>query len=59
MQLTGDAWKVFDVRIDGASLIINYRNIFSQEIQRSGIDGLLNSLAEKNAAVASAAKARQ
>lgn len=59
MQLSGDAWKVFDVRIDGASLIINYRNIFSQEIQRSGIDGLLKSLTEKNGAVASAEKPRQ
>jgi len=49
MQLTDDGWKVYDVRIDGASLIINYRNIFSQEIQRGGIDGLLNSLIEKNA----------
>jgi phospholipid transport system substrate-binding protein len=59
MQLTGDAWKVFDVRIDGASLIINYRNVFSQEIQRSGIDGLLSSLIEKNAAALSATEARQ
>jgi len=59
MQLRGEAWKVFDVRIDGASLIINYRNIFSQEIQRSGIDGLLNSLAEQNAAALSAGESRQ
>ncbi len=59
MQLTGDAWKVFDVRIDGASLIINYRNIFSQEIQRTGIDGLLKSLSEKNANVAPEATLRQ
>ncbi len=59
MALSGDAWKVFDVRIDGASLIINYRNIFSQEIQRSGISGLLKSLTEKNGAVASAEKPRQ
>jgi len=59
MQLRGDAWKVFDVRIDGASLIINYRNIFSQEIQRSGIDGLLNSLIEKNGVALSAAESRQ
>ena len=47
------------MRIDGASLIINYRNIFSQEIQRSGIDGLLNSLAEQNAAALSAGESRQ
>ena len=48
MQLTDDQWKVFDVRIDGASLIINYRNIFSQEIQRGGIEGLIESLKQKN-----------
>ncbi|HUU71187.1 MAG TPA: ABC transporter substrate-binding protein [Burkholderiales bacterium] len=59
MQLRGDAWKVFDVRIDGASLIINYRNIFSQEIQRGGVDGLLSSLIEKNTAALSAAESRQ
>lgn len=49
MRLNGDVWKVFDVRIGGASLIINYRNLFSQEIQRGGLDGLLKSLVEKNA----------
>ena len=59
MQLRGDAWKVFDVRIDGASLIINYRNIFSQEIQRSGIDGLLESLTERNAAALQPAEGGQ
>ena len=59
MQLRGDAWKVFDVRIDGASLIINYRNIFSQEIQRSGIDGLLKSLTERNAAALQPAEGGQ
>ncbi len=55
MQLTDAGWKVFDVRIDGASLIINYRNIFAQEIQRSGIQGLLDSLIQKNAGGLSAA----
>ncbi len=48
MKLNDDTWKVFDVRIGGASLIINYRNLFSQEIQRGGIEGLLKSLVEKN-----------
>lgn len=57
MLRTGGEWKVFDVRIDGASLIINYRTLFSQEIQRGGIEGLLKSLIEKNASgVASSAK---
>jgi len=41
-------WKVYDVRVAGASLIINYRNLFAQEIQSGGIDGLIKSLIEKN-----------
>lgn len=49
MALTDSGWKVFDVRMGGASLIINYRNIFSQEIQRGGVQGLLDSLMKKNA----------
>jgi len=49
MTLTDGQWKVFDVRIDGASLVINYRNLFAQEIQRGGIEGLIKSLIDKNA----------
>jgi phospholipid transport system substrate-binding protein len=48
LALSDTGWKVFDVRVDGASLVINYRNVFSQEIQRGGIDGLLKSLIDKN-----------
>ena len=59
MALTDNGWKVFDVRLGGASLIINYRNIFSQEIQRGGIEGLLNSLKQKNSGDLSAAAGGQ
>lgn len=48
LSQTDTGWKVYDVRIDGASLVINYRNLFSQEIQRGGIEGLIKSLIEKN-----------
>lgn len=50
MESTSDGWKVYDVRVAGASLIINYRNLFAQEIQNGGLDGLLKSLVEKNKA---------
>jgi len=50
MESTPEGWKVYDVRVAGASLIINYRNLFAQEIQTGGIDGLLKSLVEKNKA---------
>ncbi|HVY06053.1 MAG TPA: ABC transporter substrate-binding protein [Burkholderiales bacterium] len=50
MNSTPEGWKVYDVRVAGASLIINYRNLFAQEIQNGGIDGLIKSLVEKNSA---------
>jgi phospholipid transport system substrate-binding protein len=59
ISLRDGAWKVFDVRIGGASLIINYRNVFAQEIQRGGIDGLLNSLIQKNTQDLAAAAGQQ
>jgi phospholipid transport system substrate-binding protein len=49
MELIDGKWKVFDLQIDGASLIINNRNIFQREIQSSGIDGLIYTLQQKNA----------
>jgi phospholipid transport system substrate-binding protein len=48
MTGTPDGWKVYDVRVAGASLIINYRNLFAQEIQSGGIEGLIKSLVDKN-----------
>ena len=48
MGSTREGWKVYDVRVAGASLIINYRNLFAQEIQSGGIDALIKSLVDKN-----------
>jgi len=57
MTLTPNGWKVYDVRVAGASLIINYRNLFAVEIDRGGIDGLIKSLINRNSAVANTAPA--
>ena len=48
MESAGETWQVFDVILDGVSLIVNYRSQFSGVIARSGIDGLIKLLAEKN-----------
>ena len=48
LRLKDDAWKVYDVVIDGVSLITNYRSQFTAEVRRGGIDGLISSLANKN-----------
>lgn len=41
-------WKVYDIVIEGVSLVTNYRGQFASEIKQSGIDGLIQKLAEKN-----------
>jgi phospholipid transport system substrate-binding protein len=50
-------WKIYDVNVLGIWLADQYRNSFAQEIGANGIDGLIKSLADKNAkASAPAAK---
>ncbi|MBK8288220.1 MAG: ABC transporter substrate-binding protein [Cellvibrionales bacterium] len=47
---TEDGWKVFNVSVEGASLVTVYRNQFAEEINKGGLDGLIQSLRNKNAA---------
>ena len=48
MYKTSFGWKVFDVAIDGVSLVINYRSSFANTIRQSGIDGLIAMLEAKS-----------
>jgi phospholipid transport system substrate-binding protein len=48
MYLKSGAWKVYDVSIDGVSLVANYRSSFATEIRRKGIDGLIRTLKARN-----------
>jgi len=48
MTLTDKIWKVTDIVAENASLVINYRGTFNSEIARSGIDGLIKVLEDKN-----------
>jgi len=41
-------WKVYDIAVDGVSLVVNYRSSFAQEIQQGGIAQLINTLKAKN-----------
>jgi phospholipid transport system substrate-binding protein len=51
MERTGNGWKVYNVQIEGVSLVENYRSTFNTEIQKNGIDGLIKALAERNRAL--------
>ncbi|HUW98502.1 MAG TPA: ABC transporter substrate-binding protein [Acidiferrobacter sp.] len=43
-------WKVYDVSIDGVSLITNYRSVYESKIRRDGLDGLIVSMKRVNGA---------
>lgn len=48
LQKRDDGWKVYDVTIEGVSLVTNYRGQFANEIKQGGMDGLIQRLADKN-----------
>ena len=52
LRLKDDAWKVYDIKIDGVSLVTSYRGTFAQEMRKGGMKGLLKMLHEKNSKVA-------
>lgn len=41
-------WKIYDVNVLGAWLVETYKGSFAAEISKSGIDGLIKTLSEKN-----------
>lgn len=45
-------WKIIDVNVGGLWLVQNYRSQFAQELTKGGLDGLINTLVERNKAAA-------
>ena len=52
LRLKDDAWKVYDIKIDGVSLVTSYKGTFTQEVRKGGIKGLLKMLHDKNSKMA-------
>lgn len=48
MEKTSQGWMIFDVAVEGVSLVTNYRSTFQTEISNAGIDGLIKMLVDKN-----------
>ncbi len=53
VRIKNNEWKVYDIKIDGISLVTSYRGTFTQEIRKSGMDGLLKYMRDKNSKLAS------
>lgn len=47
LHLKDGDWKVYDVEIEGMSLVMNYRDQFNEILSRSSFDDLLRQLREK------------
>ena len=47
MQKVGDRWRVYDVKIEHVSLVLNYRSQFNRIIQQSGYPELVQRLKTK------------
>ncbi len=48
MEKSNTGWKIYDLNVVGVWLVETYRTQFAQEINASGIDGLIAKLAERN-----------
>ena len=48
MMRVGGQWMLYDFSVDGVSIIESFRSQFVEELQHSGIDGLISKLAEHN-----------
>jgi phospholipid transport system substrate-binding protein len=44
-----DGWKIYNVSVEGISLVTTYRSSFDEEIRRASLDGLIDTLAARNA----------
>ena len=48
MRQADKTWKVYDIVVEGVSLVITYRSEFAAVVKQEGIDGLIKRLAQKN-----------
>jgi phospholipid transport system substrate-binding protein len=49
MEKTPQGWKVFDVTVEGVSIVTTYRTSFATEVGKGGIDGLIKTISDQNA----------
>ena len=48
MHKTHKGWKIYDVSVEGISMITTYKSSFAPQLRNSGVDGLIQSLVERN-----------
>jgi phospholipid transport system substrate-binding protein len=48
MRKTDSGWKVYDIAVEGVSLVLTYRSEFDAVVKQGGIEELIKRLAQKN-----------
>jgi phospholipid transport system substrate-binding protein len=48
MHKTDKGWKIYDIVVEGVSLVLTYRSEFDAVVKQEGIDALIRRLAQKN-----------
>jgi phospholipid transport system substrate-binding protein len=48
MRKTDQGWKIYDINVEGVSLVLTYRTEFDNVVKQEGIDGLIKRLSQKN-----------
>lgn len=48
LVLKGGQWKLYDLIVDGVSLVESYRSQFADGVARQGLDGVITQLTQKN-----------
>ena len=52
MRKADQGWKIYDIVVEGVSLVLTYRSEFDAVVKQEGIDGLIKRLAQKNSPAA-------
>lgn len=56
LEKRGGVWKIYDLNVLGAWLVQTYKGTFATEIGKSGMDGLIKTLSDKNKTLAKGGK---
>jgi phospholipid transport system substrate-binding protein len=48
MRKAGETWKVYDIAVEGISLVLTYRSEFDSVVKQEGVEGLIKRLTQKN-----------
>ena len=50
MRKESGGWKIYDIVVDGISLVLTYRSQFDEAARNSGVEGLISQLQQKTKA---------